>query len=125
MNVNSRLRAIATQMKAASHGTLQPAAAVEEPAGNGHVADKLPKVASPWMTTPQCAAYMQFPSLRAFYVWLQTAEGRKLPAGRRGSRTLMFHRDVVDGFLRGEFRAKQAVTRKRVNHVGHVAGGQR
>ena len=90
------------------------ASAVEQPAGSGHSSDELPQVVTPWMTSPQCAAYMGFPTLRAFYVFLYTATGKQLPRGRCG-RALRFERDVVDAFMRGDLRkgrTTQAVARR-------------
>lgn len=60
----------------------------------------LPDVETPWMTAETCAAYMNFPSLRAFYKFLSTPEGRELPRGHV-NRALRFDRRIVDAYVAG------------------------
>ena len=71
---------------------------------------------SPWMRTDECATYMKFPSTDAFYKWLRTPAGQKLPRGNRGPRTLMFDRRIVDAFMAGLLK-ESAKPSKRVLRI--------
>lgn len=81
---------------------------------------------SPYLTSDECAAYLKFRNLNAFYVWLYSGDGRELPRLRRGTRTLLFDRRVVDAFLRGELRSHQSVSRRlRVLHTDQPTDSSR
>lgn len=83
------------------------AATIEQPVGSEH---GIPE--SPYLKADECARYLRFDSIKQFYDWLETGDGRQLPTLRRGTRTLLFDRRVVDAFLRGELRTNQGVARR-------------
>lgn len=58
----------------------------------------LPAVETPWMTAEQCAAYIQSPSLKAFYSFIEADP--KFPRGRLG-RFLRFNKAAVDAYMTG------------------------
>lgn len=58
---------------------------------------------SAWLTAQEASDYLRFPSVRAFYRWLETND---LPKGRRG-RVLLFERRVLDAYVRGELWTKR------------------
>lgn len=58
---------------------------------------------SPWLTTEEAARYLRFPSVRAFYAWL---DRNNIPKSRRG-RVLLFERRILDAYIRGELWTKR------------------
>lgn len=66
------------------------------------VAERLADLVSPWMTVPQVADYMSAPTSR-IYKLTSTDE---LPHHKEGGR-LLFHRDEVDAYIRGEAVARR------------------
>lgn len=66
-----------------------------------------PLAESPYLTATECAAYLRFPSVKAFYNFLLTPDGSRLPKLRRGARVFLFDRRVVDAYLRGELSPRR------------------
>jgi excisionase family DNA binding protein len=58
---------------------------------------------SPWLTAEEACAYLRFPSMRAFYSWLQSSD---VPRGRVG-RSLRFDRRVLDDYVSGRLWVKR------------------
>jgi len=56
-------------------------------------------VTSPWLTAAEASEYLRFGSLASFYNAIPL---QRIPCVRRGSRTLLFHRDQLDAWLAGE-----------------------
>lgn len=55
-------------------------------------------IESPWLTAEEAAAYLRFASARALYKAIPV-DG--IPCARRGNKTLLFHRVVLDHWLTG------------------------
>jgi hypothetical protein len=83
------------------------ASAIQEPVRSEH---GIPE--SPYLRADECARYLRFDTTKQFYDWLETGDGRALPKLRRGTRTLLFDRRVVDAFVRGELSANQRVAKR-------------
>lgn len=65
------------------------------------------KVESPYLTAADAAAYLQFPSTRAFYEW-RYRHPRQLRAYRRGG-VLLFKQADLDAALEQERPARPAL----------------
>ena len=61
---------------------------------------------TPYMKAPEAAEYLCFKSVEALY---KAIPAQRIPFVRRGSRTLLFHRDRLDRWL--EDQAKRNVLR--------------
>lgn len=57
-------------------------------------------VESPYLTLDQLVTYLQFPSARAAYRFLE--KERTFPRCRRGKRVLLFERSAVDAWIKGQ-----------------------
>lgn len=55
------------------------------------------------MAAPEAAEYLRFKSVESFY---QAIKPQHIPFRRRGSKTLLFHRDELDRWLDGQ-RSKE------------------
>lgn len=78
------------------------ASSVEEPIGSQD---------SPYLTTEECARHLRFPSIRAFYKFIESPLGSELPRLYRG-RVLLFDKRVVDHWLRQQGRAQKSIRRR-------------
>jgi hypothetical protein len=97
-------------------------ARTQQAQGGSHVAHP-----SPYLTTVQLVAYLQFSSLKACRRWIDDNPG--LPFVRRGKRTKLYDRRTVDLYIADELprlwairkaSADQLVSR-RVNRSVHAA----
>lgn len=66
---------------------------------------------SPYMTSEECWRYLKFPSIRAFYKFIESPIGHSLPRSRCGERKLLFDRRLVDLWVR-EGGSQQRVARR-------------
>lgn len=63
-----------------------------------------PRVDSPYLKADEAAAYLRYDSVDELYKAI--ARGAGIPFVRRGSRTMLFHRDQLDRWLAGESRLR-------------------
>lgn len=80
---------------------------------------ELPQVDTPWMRLDECAAYLEFRSVKTFRNWLCTKQGRKLPRSYVGS-SPRFNRFAVDRFMveQGRVVRRHGRSVKETEHVG-------
>lgn len=65
---------------------------------------------TPYLTSDECSSYLRFPSIRAFYKFIESPRGQAFPRLYRG-RVLLFDKRLVDLWLR-ESRSMQRVSRR-------------
>lgn len=85
--------------------------------GDTNISSQLGDPSSPYLTSIEAAQYLRFPSIRAFYRWMET---HTVPTCRRG-RVLLFDRRVLDDFVAGKDWTRRGAPKHTAKNAAEVA----